>query len=79
MKRTYAEQINNLLENFHFNVEFENNTRYLSFSVLQNGIHHLYGGAFCSGDSEGIEALRPILMQVIDGEVPQPINMDCLQ
>lgn len=78
MKRIYAEQINKLLEDFHFNIEFENNSQSLSFNVLQNGIHHVYGVAFCSGDDEAATTLKPILMQVIDGEVPQPINlMEC--
>lgn len=75
MKRIYAEQVNKLLEDFHFNVEFENNSRALSFNVLQNGFHHVYGSAFCSGDTEATDALKPLLMQVIDGEVPKPINM----
>jgi alpha-D-ribose 1-methylphosphonate 5-triphosphate synthase subunit PhnH len=75
MKRIYAEQVNKLLEDFHFNIEFENNSRALSFNVLQNGIQHIYGGAFCSGDTEATDALKPLLMQVIDGEVPQPIDM----
>ncbi|MDZ7322966.1 hypothetical protein N4G41_15130 [Kosakonia sacchari] len=75
MKRIYAEQINKLLEDFHFNIEFENNSRALSFCVLQNGIQHVYGGAFCSGDIEATDELKPLLMQVINGEVPKPISL----
>jgi len=78
MKGIYAEQINKLLEDFHFNIEFENNSRSLSFTVLQNGIQHIYGGAFCSGDTETTDAIKPLLIQVIDGEVPQPINLEVL-
>ncbi|MBF9817795.1 hypothetical protein I4P58_12295 [Enterobacter roggenkampii] len=75
MKRIYAEQINKLLEDFYFNNEFEGSSRSLSFNVLQNGINHVYGTAFCSGDDEATAALKPILMQVIDGEEPQPIDL----
>lgn len=75
MESIYARQINNLLEEFHFNVEFENNSRALSFTVLQNGIQHVYGCAFCAGDAAATEALKPLLMQVIDGEVPQPVSI----
>ncbi|EMJ5764117.1 hypothetical protein R8O61_001718 [Klebsiella oxytoca] len=76
MKELFARQINHLLEEFHFNVEFENNSRALSFIVLQNGIQHIYGSAFCAGDTETTNELKPLLMQVIDGEVPQPINLE---
>lgn len=76
MKRIYAEQINNLLESYHFNVEFMGGAPALAFNVLHNGIQHLYGAAFCSGDIETTEQLKPLLMQIIDGEIPQPLHPD---
>lgn len=78
MKRIYAQQVNNLLEGYHFNVEFEHNSRSLSFTALQNGMQHVYGCAFCSGDVDSTALLKPLLIQVIDGEVPQPINIEGL-
>ncbi|AVY99413.1 hypothetical protein DAI21_18030 [Lelliottia sp. WB101] len=79
MKEVYARQVNNLLEEFHFNVEFEGNSRALSFTVLQNGMQHIYGAAFCSGDTESTQQIKPLLMQVIDGEVPQPFDLETMQ
>ncbi len=78
MKRQYIEQVNGLLEGFHFNTEIMGSDRSLAFAALQNGMQHIYGAAFCAGDNETASQLKPLLLQILDNEVPQPLCVEAI-
>lgn len=73
MKRHYAEQVNRLLEDYHFNMENNPQGRESHYGVLAAGVQHLYGAAFCVNDNETICALRPTIEAVMDGVIPAPL------
>lgn len=75
MKPLYAELINNLLQDYYFNLEVNPKGQESHFVVLANGIQHLHGLAFCSRDSDSVEGLRPFVTSVINNEVPRPAHL----
>jgi len=73
MKRIYAEQLNNMLQQYYFNCEDNPQGHESHYAVLASGIQHLYGIAFCSDDNEAVNSLRPIINSVFDREIPRPV------
>lgn len=76
MKSFYAEQINNLLQDYYFNCENDPRTQKNNFSILANGIQHLHGVAFCGKDVAAAAEIKPFVIAVINGDVPQPIYIE---
>lgn len=76
MKHFYAEQINKMLEDYYFNLENNPVGRESHYGVLASGLQHLYGAAFCANDDEALDALRPFVNSVMNGEVPKPIYQE---
>lgn len=79
MKRCYAEQVNKMLQDYHFNIENNPQGRDSHFGVLASGLQHLYGAAFCMNDNEAINDLRPTINAVMDGIVPAPVTINHAQ
>ena len=79
MKRCYAEQVNKMLQDYHFNVENNPQGSESHYGVLASGLQHLYGAAFCMNDNETIDDLRPTICAVMDGVVPAPVAIDHTQ
>ncbi|RQM37228.1 hypothetical protein [Erwinia psidii] len=73
MKGFYAEQVNKLLQDYYFNLENNSVGRESHYGVLASGLQQLYGFAFCSGDNETINSLRPTINAVFNGEIPKPV------
>lgn len=79
MKRCYAEQVNKMLQDYHFNIENNPQGRESHYGVLASGIQYLYGAAFCMNDNETIDDLRPTVYAIMDGAVPAPVEIDHMQ
>lgn len=75
MKRIYAEQFNKLLEDYYFNCELSG-SRDLPFTILTNAAHHLHGWLFCLGDTKSAGEMKPLLIQLLNKEIPQPFDLD---
>ena len=73
MKRIYAEQINKMLEDYYFRLENNPAGYELHYSILANGLQHLYGTAFCINDNESLCELRPLVNSIMDGELPKSL------
>ncbi|AYN26565.1 hypothetical protein D8682_05905 [Buttiauxella sp. 3AFRM03] len=72
MKLLYAELINNLLQDYYFNIENNPKGQESHFVVLTNGIQHLHGLAFCLRDTDSVDGLRPFVTSIMNHEVPRP-------
>ncbi|NDJ58080.1 hypothetical protein GWD52_13935 [Enterobacteriaceae bacterium 4M9] len=78
MKTQYALQINSLLENYHFDIEFEGKPRSNALISLRCGVMHLYYLGVTLGDAgaETLEEIRGVISQILDEEVvPQPYDV----
>lgn len=69
----YAEQINNMLQRYHFNCEDNPQGQDSHYAVLASGIQHLYGLAFCASDNNVLKSLRPVIDSICDGDVSRPL------
>lgn len=76
MKRCYAEQVNEMLQDYYFNMENNPQGHESHYGVLASGLQHLYGAAFCLRDNETIDDLLPTISAVMSGVVPLPLVID---
>ena len=79
MKRLYAEQINKMLEDYYFNLENNPQGRESHYCVLASGIQHIYGAAFCLNDDDTLSELRPLVNDIMNGDIPKPYDLLSLE
>lgn len=78
MKRLYAEQINKMLEDYYFNLENNPQGRESYYCVLASGIQHIYGAAFCLNDDDTLSELRPLVNDIMNGDIPKPYDLSSM-
>ncbi|HBV2138068.1 DUF4754 family protein [Klebsiella pneumoniae] len=79
MKRLYAEQINKMLEDYYFNLENNPQGRESHYCVLASGIQHIYGAAFCLNDDDTLSELRPLVNDIMNGDIPKPYDLSSIE
>lgn len=73
MKKVYADQLNSLLQHYHFDVENNPQGEKNHFAVLQAGIKALHSMPVFTHDQASADALMPYVVDVVNGFIPEPI------